>query len=171
MTAIDTSIGLLEAEKRDLYGRMKALDDALMALRRIRSDLDGTPTRGAPKQPGEPARTLPGPKPRQLRGRNPRADVRVNCPNCKREFSQMGIGPHKKSCKSTGPTPALTAAKPSEPQISAVTQLVDRLAATKPRLGHCSCGKHIDDADAWAQHCRTVPGISGHRLIRDSEAS
>lgn len=52
MTSIETSISLIEAERRDLYGQMKALDDALFALRQIRTDVAVSEVEGG--TPGKP---------------------------------------------------------------------------------------------------------------------
>jgi transposase-like protein len=43
MSSIESAIALIEAERRDLYGQLKALDDALASLRGVARDLASEP--------------------------------------------------------------------------------------------------------------------------------
>ena len=86
--------------------------------------------------------------------------TKVRCEVCKQEFDQRGLGPHMKIHERA----ATLAAKPAQ------AATVIRLNPSEP-LGHCSCGKEIADADAWANHNKTIPNPVGHRLIRRGEAS
>lgn len=48
MTAVDTSLRLLQAERNDLAGQVRALDDAIASLTQIRSALTDPPPKEAP---------------------------------------------------------------------------------------------------------------------------
>lgn len=148
IVAIDAEIGRLTAIRGHLVDVVALLEH-------------DTPAPAAAKTSAPTAPS--GPRPPIKRARPASADIVVKCPDCGREVKQAGLGPHRKS--------HARAAQLSAAPASNVTQLVDRLAATKPPFGRCSCGVSIADADAWTAHNQKIPNPVGHRLIRNGEAS
>lgn len=155
--SIPTAIELIEAERRDLYGQLKALDDALASLRHIEKDVRAVPERIMPRQSsarGRPAYTTEKKQAGADLGR------------------RIGIGAAAKSMGvgwSTirdwmGRFPE-TAPAPDEATEAPTLTLIKTLSAGRRRWG-CSCGLTFPDEDGWKAHNDKLPqsAYPEHRL-------
>jgi hypothetical protein len=170
--SIATAIALIEAERRDLYGQLKALDDALAGLKAI--DRDVKPE----KIPGERRTTshnLAQPAHKRKRRAYTTAEKQAGADlardiGLQKASRQLGIawGTVRDWRDRFPPAEPTTVPaeweRPDERPDDSTALLLDRVAAGRPLA--CSCGLTFDDAAGWRAHNESLglTELRDHRL-------
>jgi transposase-like protein len=148
--SIATAIALIEAEQRDLYGQLKALDDALSSLRAIDRDVrpEKIPTRRAPKR----RRAFTSEE--KQRGADLAREIGVG-----QAANQIGISwgmmrDWRDRFPAVAPSAALSIVPPEwdrpDESTAATAVLLDRVADGRKLA--CSCGMTFEDSEGWRAH-------------------
>jgi hypothetical protein len=144
--SIGTAIALIEAERRDLYGQLKALDDALAGLKAIDRDARPEKIPGASKPPTRRRRAYTTEQ--KQHGADLAREIGLQA-----AAAQLGVSwGTARDWRDRFPPiePTTVPVEWSRPDEATTSMLLDRVS--EGRILACSCGLTFADSAAWQAH-------------------